>query len=331
MEPFEELEHFEKLIIEKINKELLLNGGNINENIFEKIKKLSKQSIQIIRDYIDDNKLDINYLQNYKNFLDKYLVNENDSKIKIKHLTNYFKKIFNYHLNIYYLIYPEYIRDLLFDPEWDSFINEIQDYSNTNFTLIILILLIVLKNNNIIYCNNISIFDEILKNNIFEILTSDKQFSKLNYLKYLKIIFNGIDLNNDILIEEFIRSSDWFLSEYIENTLEDLPQINDDIIIRININLLYYFNKVFDFTLKRLNFNNKKKILKELKDSFKNSNYKNLIHINEIVNIYEAEINWKYKSPLLLVWYFKNKNSQNSKYSLDELPHEMIREIIKYL
>jgi len=150
------------------------------------------------------------------------------------------------------------------------------------------------------YLINNSFNDEI-NDNIYNNINNDKN---LNVLNVCKNYGNQKELNNTI--------------------------------VKLNIEFNNFYS-ILLYVYNKFNFDDKKDIIKSLNENnfvnhlkfwcIKSNNYINFI------NIENKKFNWKRKSPLLLVWYFddKNKKRKFNELKLTNIPKDMIREIISFI
>lgn len=333
MNPFEELQNFKNKLIELINIETLEINGDINEEIEVQVDNLNKENIYNIRKYIDDNELDINYFNNFISFKEQYL-EEPDLNI----ITDYFNLVFS-QFDIYYLVYEDYILELLTLYETNYYIHDLFTYllelkfnDNLNNYIgdIILIILKILNDN-----KNYDVFSDIIDRYFYLIISHYKIYGKTNIIRQIL----ELDIDVDDLEEKFIESNQWMIIENLEDTILSSNQNINIIKTEIKEELNNYFNNSFKPFFELLDIDSQKNVLENLIKDFEyhKQNFEEYdTKINFIVNYCKREINWNKRKSFLLVYYSnyntkKRKLNKENKINLIDLPYDMMRVATMFL
>jgi hypothetical protein len=333
MDPFEELQNFKNKLIELINDETVRINGDTNEKIKVQVDNLNQENIDNIRKYIDDNALDINYFNNFISFEEQYLEEPN-----LNIITDYFNLVFS-QFDIYYLVYSNYVLELLTLYETNYYIYDLFTYllelefnDNLNEYIgdIILIILKILNNNE--YYN---VFSDIINRYFYLIISHYKIYDKTNIIRQIL----ELDVNIDDLKKKFIESNRWIITENLEHTILSSTQNINIIKTEIKEELNNYFNNSFKPFFELLDIDSQENVLENLIEDFEyhKQNFEEYdTKIDFIVNYCKRKINWNKRKAFLLVYYSdyntkKRKLNEENKKNLIDLPYDMIREINMFL
>jgi len=333
MDPFEELQNFKNKLIELINDETVRINGDTNEKIKVQVDNLNQENIDNIRKYIDDNALDINYFNNFISFEEQYLEEPN-----LNIITDYFNLVFS-QFDIYYLVYSNYVLELLTLYETNYYIYdlftyllelEFNDNLNNYIGDIILIILKILNNNE--YYN---VFSDIINRYFYLIISHYKIYDKTNIIRQIL----ELDVNIDDLKKKFIESNRWIITENLEHTILSSTQNINIIKTEIKEELNNYFNNSFKPFFELLDIDSQENVLENLIEDFEyhKQNFEEYdTKIDFIVNYCKRKINWNKRKAFLLVYYSdyntkKRKLNEENKKNLIDLPYDMIREINMFL
>ena len=275
-------------------------------------KNCIKKFTTVLQDFIKDNDI-----YNFEKFI-KILYIEYKSEI-----LTIFEEL------LQKLIYHYYEKNILFikliidNISNKEFIDIIEEESSFMFNLIVE------------YHCDIEFQKYIINKNVPEYLLFNSIIDGIIYMGYeylIEITFNNEindiiynNINNDKNLNILNVCKNYGNQKELNKTIAELNiEFNNFYSI-----LLYIYNK--------FNFNDKKNIIKSLNENnfvnhlkfwcIKSNNY------IDFINIENKKFNWKRKSPLLLVWYFddKNKKRKINELKLTEMPKDMIREIIGFI
>lgn len=331
MNPFEELQNFKNKLIELINDETVRINGDINEEIEVQVDNLETENIDNIHKYIYE--FDIDYFNNFIKFKEQYLEEPN-----LNIITDYFNLVFS-QFDIYYLVYEDYVLELLTDDCVGYYIHDLFTYllelefnDNLNEYIgdIILIIFKILNNN-----KYYDVFSDIIYRYFYLIISHYKIYDKTNIIRQIL----ELDINIDDLEEEFIRSNEWMITENLEHTILYSNQNINIIKTKIKEELNNYFNNSFKPFFELLDIDSQENVLKNLINDFEEhkENFEEYdTKIDFIINYCEREINWNKRKAFLLVYYSnyntkKRKLNEENKYNLIDFPYDMMREITMFL
>lgn len=331
MNPFEELQNFKNKLIELINDETVRINGDINEEIEVQVDNLETENIDNIHKYIYE--FDIDYFNNFIKFKEQYLEEPN-----LNIITDYFNLVFS-QFDIYYLVYEDYVLELLTDDCVGYYIHDLFTYllelefnDNLNEYIgdIILIIFKILNNN-----KYYDVFSDIIYRYFYLIISHYKIYDKTNIIRQIL----ELDINIDDLEEEFIRSNEWMITENLEDTILYSNQNINIIKTKIKEELNNYFNNSFKPFFELLDIDSQENVLKNLINDFEEhkENFEEYdTKIDFIINYCEREINWNKRKAFLLVYYSnyntkKRKLNEENKYNLIDFPYDMMREITMFL
>ena len=278
------------------------------------------------------------------------LIYLNISALEIERIFKLLNNDFNYFKKIFTELYKNKKEDLLEVLE-NEFFNSLACYYNENNKYYINFIINtisntefinILKNSNLSFLFNLIVeyhYDfefqkNIIDKNIPENLLYRCLDDSITYMGYEYLMdhsFNNVITqtirdninNNNLNILDIYKNY-----EIYEEIKDEVSELNKEFNNFFSI-LLYIYNKI--------DFENKKNIINIIEEQ-DFINYLKFCCINtdnyiNFINNQKKEFNWKRKSPLLLVWYYSDKNKKRklNEIKLTEMPPDMIREIISFI
>ena len=278
------------------------------------------------------------------------LIYLNISALEIERIFKSLNNDFNYFKKIFTELYKNKKEDLLEVLE-NEFFNSLACYYNENNKYYINFIINtisntefvnILKNSNLSFLFNLIVeyhYDfefqkNIIDKNIPENLLYRCLDDSITYMGYEYLMdhsFNNVITqtirdninNNNLNILDIYKNY-----EIYEEIKDEVSELNKEFNNFFSI-LLYIYNKI--------DFENKKNIINIIEEQ-DFINYLKFCCINtdnyiNFINNQKKEFNWKRKSPLLLVWYYSDKNKKRklNEIKLTEMPPDMIREIISFI
>jgi len=292
------------------------NSNNNNKNIIKYLKYMTVKDdletyiSEVLIKFIEENNIEL-----FEKFIKTLYVQYNT---KILNIFNELLQELIYHYDKNNIIFIKLIIENISNNE---FIDIIKEETSFIFNLIVEYHFDIEFQKNIIDKN---IPEDLLFNSIIDsiIYMGDEYLIEHSFNNEIKqTIIDNIENNNLNLLDIY---------KNYENKEELISKIDE---LNIEFNnfysiLLYIYNK--------FNINDKKDIIDTLNNNFINNlkfcsiNTDNYIHF---INSENKEFNWRKKSPLLLVYNFGDKSKKRKiiEIKLNDIPFDMIREIIKFI
>jgi len=274
-------------------------------------KNCIKKFTTVLQDFIKDNDI-----YNFEKFI-KILYIEYKSEV-----LNIFEELLQELIYHYYeknIIFIKLIIDNISNKE---FIDIIEKETSFIFNLFVE------------YHYDIEFQKYIIDKNVPEYLLFNSIINSIIYMGGEYLIENSFNNEINDIIYNNINNKNLNILDVCKN-YENQEELNSSI-IELNIEFKNFYS-ILLYIYNKFNFDDKKYIIKHLdKNNFVNHLKFCCIKENNYINLIDSEnkeFNWRRNSPLLLVWYFddKNKKRKFNELKLTEISKDMIREIISFI
>jgi len=274
----------------------------------------------------------VNCIENFTTVLQDFIKNNDihnfEKFIKILYI-EYKSEVFN--------IFQELLQKLIYHYEKQNiiFIKLIIDnISNTEFIDIIKEEPSFIFNLIVEYHYDIEFQKYIINKNVPDYILFNSIIDSIIYMGYEYLMNNTFNDEINDIIYNINKNKNLNILDICKN-YENQEELKI-IIIELNIEFNNFYSIVL-YIYNKFNFDNKKDIIKYLDDT----NFVNYLkfccirpnNYIDFINIENKKFNWITKSPLLLVWYFddKNKKRKINELKLTNIPKDIIRVIISFI